>query len=115
MGRRETLNIPLFASGGHSIFEIMISRCEYVDVFAAVQEEAGRPAYDFLEKMERVYGRAAEKGVLRPGLDPETAARDTWAFTSGLLHLMLGCQKGSDLDRRIPAMITSHMRLRRLG
>jgi TetR/AcrR family acrAB operon transcriptional repressor len=97
------------------VFEIMISRCEYVDEFAAVQEEAGRPAYEFLEKMERVYGRAAEKGVLRPGLDPETAARDTWAFTSGLLHLMLGCQKGSDLDRRIPAMITSHMRLRRLG
>jgi len=97
------------------VFEIMISRCEYVDEFAAVQEEAGRPAYEFLEKMERVYGKAAEKGVLRPGLDPETAARDTWAFTSGLLHLMLGCQKGSDLDRRIPAMITSHMRLRRLG
>ena len=26
------------------VFEIMISRCEYVDEFAAVQEEVGRPA-----------------------------------------------------------------------
>jgi TetR/AcrR family acrAB operon transcriptional repressor len=95
------------------VFEIMTSRCEYVDEFAAVQEEAGRPAYEFLEKMERLYRKAAEKGALRPGLDPEATARDTWAFTSGLLHLMLGCQKGSDLDLRIPSMITMHMALRR--
>lgn len=97
------------------VFEIMISRCEYVDEFASVQEEAGRPAYEFLEKMERMYRKAADKGTLRPGLDPESTARDTWAFTSGLLHLMLGCQKGSDLDKRIPAMITTHMALRRRG
>lgn len=97
------------------VFEIMISRCEYVDEFASVQEEAGRPAYEFLAKMECMYRKAADKGCLRPGLDPEATARDTWAFTSGLLHLMLGCQKGSDLDQRIPAMITTHMALRRRG
>jgi len=95
------------------VFEIMISRCEYVDEFASVQEEVGRPAYEFLEKVERIYCRAAEKGYLREGLDPLATARDTWAFTSGLLHLMLGCQAGSDLDRQIPAMITTHMAMRR--
>jgi TetR/AcrR family transcriptional regulator, acrAB operon repressor len=97
------------------VFEIMISRCEYVDEFAAVQEEAGRPTLEFLEKMERFYRKAADKGTLREGLDPLATARDTWAFASGLLHLMLGCQKGSDLDRNIPAMITMHMALRRRG
>lgn len=95
------------------VFEIMISRCEYVDEFAAVQEEAGRPAYEFLEKMERYYRKARDKGCMRPELDPEAMARDTWAFASGLLHLMLGCQKGADLDQRIPGMITMHMALRR--
>src|SRR6185369_4439404 len=95
------------------VFEIMISRCEYVDEFASVQEEVGRPAFEFLEKMERIYRRAADKGMLRDGLDPVILARDTWAFTSGLLHLMLGCQKGSDLDQQIPAMIAAHMALRR--
>jgi len=95
------------------VFEIMISRCEYVDEFASVQEEVGRPAFEFLEKMERIYQRAADKGMLREGLDPVILARDTWAFTSGLLHLMLGCQKGSDLDQQIPAMIAAHMALRR--
>ncbi|HMT80077.1 MAG TPA: TetR family transcriptional regulator [Azonexus sp.] len=97
------------------VFEIMISRCEYVDEFASVQDEVGRPAYEFLEKIERVYRKAADKGMLRQGLDPLATARDTWAFTSGLLHLMLGCQKGSDLDKQIPTMITTHMALRRRG
>lgn len=95
------------------VFEIMISRCEYVDEFAAVQEEVGRPATDFLVKIETVYRQAAAKGTLRAGIDPQAAARDTWAFTSGLLHLLLGCQQGSDLNLQVPAMIAGHMALRR--
>jgi TetR/AcrR family acrAB operon transcriptional repressor len=95
------------------VFEIMISRCEYVDEFSSIQEEVGRPAYHFLEKIERVYLRAAEKGFLHAAIAPQAAARDTWAFTSGLLHLLLGCQKDTDLEKRIPEMITTHMALRR--
>ncbi|MDP3438757.1 MAG: TetR family transcriptional regulator [Azonexus sp.] len=95
------------------VFEIMISRCEYVDEFASVQEEVGRPAHEFLRKIESVYQRAAEKGMLREGLDPTQAARDTWAFTSGILHLLLGCQMGRGLDQQIPEMISTHMALRR--
>ncbi|UCV04816.1 TetR family transcriptional regulator [Azonexus sp. IMCC34842] len=97
------------------VFEIMISRCEYVDEFASVQEDVSRPAKEFLEKMERVYRRAAEQGFLREGLEPSAAARDTWAFARGLLYLMLGCQRDSDLDRQIPQMVTAHMALRRRG
>lgn len=95
------------------VFEIMISRCEYVDEFASVQEEVGRPAQEFLEKIERTYRRAVDKGMLRDGLDPAATARDTWAFTSGLLHLLLGCQIDTGLDRQIPQMISTHMALRR--
>ena len=95
------------------VFEIMVSRCEYVDEFASVQQEVGRPAQEFLEKIERMYRLAADKGYLRPGLEPEVVARDTWAFTSGLLHLMLGCRKGSGLEGQMPGMIQAHMALRR--
>lgn len=97
------------------VFEIMISRCEYVDEFASVQEEIGRPAQEFLRKMETVYQRAADKGMLREGLDPLETARDTWAFTSGMLHLLLGCQKNRGLDQQISLMISTHMKLRRRG
>ena len=95
------------------VFEIMISRCEYVDEFASVQEEIGRPAQEFLRKMKGVYQRAADKGMLRQGLEPLECARDTWAFTSGMLHLLLGCQLNQGLDQEIPRMITTHMALRR--
>ncbi len=96
------------------VFEIMISRCEYVDEFASVQEEAGRPALTFLAKIERMYRLAAEKGTLRSCISPEDAARDTWAFTSGLLHLSLGCQRETGLEAQIPGMIRRHMALRRV-
>jgi len=96
------------------VFEIMISRCEYVDEFASVEEEVGRPAQDFLAKIERVYRQAADRGMLRSGLDPLDAARDTWAFTSGLLHLLLSCQRGSDLSQKVPDMIRVHMAMRRI-
>ena len=95
------------------VFEIMISRCEYVDEFTSVQEEVGRPAQEFLKKIEAVYQSAVEKGYLRPGLDPLDMASDTWAFASGLLHLLLSCQKGSTLNQQVPQMITTHMALRR--
>lgn len=95
------------------VFEIMIARCEYVDEFASVQEEVGRPAQVFLEKIQSMYIRAAEKGCLRAGIDPDAAARDTWAFTSGLLNLMLGCRTGTGLEQQIPGMVAAHMALRR--
>lgn len=95
------------------VFEIMISRCEYVDEFASVQEEVARPAQQFLGKIERVYLQAAAKETLRKGVDPLVAARDTWAFTSGLLHLLLACHRGSDLPTQVPGMIAAHIALRR--
>ncbi len=96
------------------VFEIMVSRCEYVDEFASVEQEVGRPALEFLQKIERMYRLAADKGCLRPGLEPGMVARDTWAFTSGLLHLLLGCRRGSGMEAEIPEMIAAHMALRRI-
>ena len=51
--------------------------------------------------------------MLRAGLDPVDSARDTWAFTSGMLHLLLECQLHGGLDQEIPRMISTHMGLRR--
>lgn len=95
------------------VFEIMILRCEYVDEFACVQVEANRPALEYFGRINKVYQRAAEKGMLREGFSPEVAALDTWAFTSGLLHLLLACKLDGEMVRQIPQMITTHMALRR--
>lgn len=95
------------------MFEIMISRCEYVDEFAGVQEEVARPAQEFLEKMVHVYQQAAATGKLRKEFNPLVTAHDTWAFTTGLLHLLIGCQIDLGLYTQIPGMIQAHMALRR--
>ena len=95
------------------IFEIMASRCEYVDEFTSVQAEVNKPAMDFLIKVEVAYRRAQERGVLRPGLEPQTVALDTWAFACGLFHhLLAGCPDEA-WRRQIPEMIAAHIALRR--
>ena len=94
-------------------FEIMASRCEYVDEFASVQAEVNKPVLDFLIKVEVAYRRAQERGVLRPGLEPQTVALDTWAFACGLFHhLLAGCPDEA-WRRRVPEMIAAHIALRR--
>lgn len=97
------------------VFEIMALRCEYVGDFATVQAEVARPSHEFLEKVERAYQAAAAKGCLRPGLDAAAAARDTWAFATGLLHLQLGGGDAGRLAAAIPGMISAHIGLRRPG
>jgi TetR/AcrR family acrAB operon transcriptional repressor len=90
------------------VFAIMISRCAYVDECASVPEEVGRPAREFLRPMKGVDQRAADKGMLRDGLAPLECAWDTGAFTSGMLHPLLGGQMNQVLDQEIPRMISCH-------
>jgi TetR/AcrR family acrAB operon transcriptional repressor len=93
--------------------QIMTFRCEHVDEFAGVQKEAERPGAEFLEKLKKVYARSAARGTLRPGLDPEAAALDTWAFTGGLHHALLAHGADPTLRSQVVPMIAAHMALRR--
>lgn len=95
------------------VFEIMTLRCEYVDEFAQVLQEVNKPSMDFLAKLIRSYQRAADKGYLRPGLDPEGAAYDTLSFTAGLFNNWLSSQPGDLLRLKVPDMIHQHLLLRR--
>lgn len=97
------------------VFEIMMLRCEYVDEFAEVQSEALKPSTDLQVKIELAYLRAAECGTLRAGLEPFAIARDTWAFTSGILHQLLNVGFENGLMAEVPAMVAAHMALRRRG
>ena len=95
------------------VFEIMIIRCEYVDEFASVLAEINRPCHDLLARFQGLYTRAAEKGLLRSGLDPEHLAYDTLAFTSGAFHNWLAAAPGDDFRIRVATMVRNHMALRR--
>lgn len=92
------------------LFGIIISRCEYVDEFKEVSNELIRLTLTLLEKIGLVYQEAAGLGQLRRGLDPQKTAIDTWAFSTGLLNLLIRGQIGKEL---IPTMIETHLALRR--
>ncbi|MCW8922550.1 MAG: TetR family transcriptional regulator [Gammaproteobacteria bacterium] len=95
------------------VLEIMVLRCEQVDEFAEIQAEIERPGQEFLQKMEKVYQKAASHGSLRPGQPASALALDTWAFISGLLHALLTRGFEKKLKQQVPAMIVTHMQLRR--
>lgn len=95
------------------IFEIMSLRCEYVDEFAPVLHEVNGSCLEFLGKLEIAYARAREKGTLREGMSPEALALDTISFTSGVFNNWLSSQPGDRLRTEVPAMIRTHIALRR--
>lgn len=95
------------------VLEIMVLRCELVNEYAEVQDEVHRPSDEFLQKIDKVYKKAHEQGVMRTGLDPAAMALDTWAFSSGLLYNLLARGFEQKLKAQIPAMIAAHMALRR--
>ena len=81
--------------GVRMLLDTIVNRCERVAEFAGVQSDLDRPTTEFLAKLEHVYRAAAALGTLRPGLDPRLIARDTWAFSYGLMHRLLA----GDADR----------------
>ena len=97
------------------MFEIMFLRCEYVDDFAGVLAELNKPGLAFLEEATLAYRRAQAKGTLRPGLEPEAMALDSWAFVRGLFHHLLASPEDLSWPQRVAAMIRSHMALRRVA
>jgi TetR/AcrR family acrAB operon transcriptional repressor len=95
------------------VLEIMVLRCEQVDEFAELQAEVERPGNEFLEKVRKVYNRAATEGKVREGVPPEALALDTWIFVSGLLHKLIARGFDDELKAQVSGMIDLHMALRR--
>lgn len=109
----EFIDTVLDTPSVRELFEIMALRCEYVGEFEPVRREVNSPCIEFLEKLKAVYQRAAERQLLKTGLDPIALAYDTWAFVTGLFNQMLLQCNCDPLRERIPAMVAAHIALRR--
>jgi TetR/AcrR family acrAB operon transcriptional repressor len=97
------------------VLETIVNRCERVAEFASVQSDLDRPTSEFLAKLEYAYREAAALGTLRTGLDPKFSARDTWAFTYGLMYRLLAGDADGGFRNHVPGMIALHLSLRRFG
>lgn len=94
-------------------YEIMMSKCEYVDEFATVLQQILNNCSGIVEKLEHVYEKAERKDMLNSTHTPNQLAMDTHLFFSGLLHMWVKDADGTRFRNQAKALITAHMNLRR--
>lgn len=95
------------------VFQIMNSRCEYVAEFIPVLGRIHASCDDFATKLEQAYRRAAERGLLRPGLDPALLARDSVSFVTGTVDRWLAQTEPFVVGEELRALVAQHVALRR--
>ena len=94
-------------------YEIMMTKCEYVDEFATVLQQILNNCSNITDKFELAYERAKSKSLLAGSHTPRALALDTHLFFSGLLHLWVKDTDGSKFRFQATDLIKSHIQLRR--
>jgi len=94
-------------------YEIMMTKCEYVDEFATVLQQILNNCVNITEKFQACYERAKTQNVLTNALDPYALAQDTHLFFSGLLHLWVKDSEGTRFRSQAKQLIQAHIHLRR--
>ncbi len=94
-------------------YEIMMTKCEYVDEFATVLQQILNNCSNITDKFELAYERAKSKNLLAGSHTPCALALDTHLFFSGLLHLWVKDTDGSKFRFQATDLIKSHIQLRR--
>lgn len=94
-------------------YEVMMTKCEYVDEFATVLQQILNNCSGMVEKLEQVYARALQKNLVNPEHSPSQLAMDTHLFFSGLLHMWVKDSDGSRFRNQANALISAHVNLRR--
>ena len=90
-------------------FEIMASKCEYVDDFARDLENASCRHAELRSKLVRLYTQARRSGTLRDDLEPGVAASQTMIFLTGLIKIWLFDEDGKLVRKQVGKLIRSHM------
>jgi TetR/AcrR family transcriptional regulator, acrAB operon repressor len=94
-------------------YEIMMSKCEYVDEFANVLQQTLDNCSCIESNYKRLYQEAQNQGLLNPLHQPQQLATDTHLFFTGLLNLWVKDTDGSRIRNQAQQLISAHMNLRR--
>ena len=94
-------------------YEIMMSKCEYVDDFAEVLQQILNNCTGLVEKYERKYQEAQKLGLLNTNHNPKQLAMDTHLFFTGLLHLWVKDTEGTYFRNQANQLVKAHISLRR--
>jgi TetR/AcrR family acrAB operon transcriptional repressor len=94
-------------------YEIMMTKCEYVEEFAIVLQQMLSNCSIINEKVRQVYEHAKTLGQLHPSHDPAQLAMDTHLFFIGLLNMWVKDTEGNRFRHQATELIKAHMNLRR--
>ncbi|MFQ6332469.1 TetR family transcriptional regulator [Methylophilus sp. 3sh_L] len=94
-------------------YEVMMTKCEYVDEFAEVLKSILGNCSGLVHKMEQAYAKAQEIGQVGTQLSPHELAWDTHLFFSGLLHMWVKDTEGTLFRDRAMQLIHTHINLRK--
>lgn len=94
-------------------YEVMMTKCEYVDEFAEVLKAILSNCSGLVHKMELTYVKAQELGQVSRALTAAELAMDTHLFFSGLLHMWVKDTEGDLFRERAMQLIDTHIRLRK--
>lgn len=94
-------------------YEVMMTKCEYVDEFADVLKSILSNCSGLVHKMEQAYAKAQEIGQVGTQLTAAELALDTHLFFSGLLHMWVKDTEGSLFRDRAMQLIDAHIKLRK--
>lgn len=109
-GTIETLNESLETK---QTFEILMIKCEYVDDLVEVLDQMLDNCAKITEKIEQLYTRAKEKGLLRTNQSPAKLAMDTHLFFIGLLHMWVKDTSGGRFRSQATELVKTHINLHR--
>jgi TetR/AcrR family acrAB operon transcriptional repressor len=88
-------------------------KCEYVDDLAEVLDQMLNNCARITEKIEQLYTRAKEKGLLKANQSPAELAMDTHLYFIGLLHMWVKDIEGCRFRNQATELVKTHVNLRR--
>lgn len=94
-------------------YEVMMTKCEYVDEFAEVLKSILSNCSGLVHKLELTYSRAQALGQVSLQLTAAELAMDTHLFFSGLLHMWVKDSEGALFRNHALQLIDTHIRLRK--
>lgn len=94
-------------------YDVMMTKCEYVDEFADVLKSILGNCSSLIQKIEQAYAKAQELGQVSTQLTAAELALDTHLFFSGLLHMWVKDTEGTLFRNTAIKLIDTHIKLRK--
>ena len=109
----DTINVLNNDLATRQTYEILMTKCEYVDELAVVLQQILNNCSDIEGSLEKVYQEAHDQSLINPAHSPAQLAIDTHLFFSGLIHMWVKDTDSIRFRHQAESLIKSHINLRK--